>query len=280
MKIFDKLDLRWEADPIFFMHVPKTAGTSLRSMLHHAYASHDTVVLEYYLLHRYPLASLGRFRCYISQCGPNLPALLGRPELPVVTLLRDPVERAISLLYFHQDNLARHPNWFQPDYYERYKRLVGLDLRTLLADPDVCSLVADNQTRILGLLKDFRPLLADGEIGRQGHPLRAPFQTPVLDDSMDAALARACRWLDEMAVVGLTERFSESAAMICDLVGMPQHRRIPRERLGVQKQDVAVHGYRVTTSPDLIAQIESLTRRDQALYAHAVNLFETQWMRH
>ena len=149
-------------------------------MLSLVYDRADTIVLEYPYLHRHALADLRGYRCYISQCGPNMPALIGRPDLTVATMLRDPVERAISLIYFHQDNLAHHPEWFRPDYYEQYKHLVGLDLRGLFADPHIRLMVEDSQTRMVGMPQDFRPLLADSSRG--GQRARAPFEALRLEE--------------------------------------------------------------------------------------------------
>jgi hypothetical protein len=280
MNVMGSFTLRWEPPPVYFMHIPKTAGTSLRKIFQSAYARQEVAVLEVPILHKYTLTNAGRFRCYLSQCGPNVPELIGRSDLIFVTMLRDPVEWGLSALYFHQDNLANHPNWFQPDYLEHHKWLIGLDLRALLDDPHICGLIENGQTRMLGLLKDFRPFWADGAVGRLGQPARVPHHIPAVDNDLGHALTRACQWLDEMAVVGLTERFAESAMMMCGLLGIPCPTRLPNERIGVKKSKVEVGGYRATTPPDLIEKVESLTRYDQELYAYATALFEERWARY
>lgn len=276
------MKLLFEPLPLFFMHIPKTGGTSVRQILRRAYASRAVAVLEVPHLPRYTAADLPGFRCYVSQCSPSILSLIDRPDLLTMTMLRDPVERTISALYFHQDNLTRHPNWFEPAYLKQQQRLVGADLATLIADPERAVAVRDIQTRLLGTDHDYRPFLADGTVGRAGWPVRTPFRVPLIGTAPDEAqvFRNACQCLDNMVVVGLTERFEEAMILLCSHLGIPCPARLPTERVGVRKAGVAIHGYRASVPTALLEQVASLTRYDQALYTYAQELFAQQWARY
>jgi hypothetical protein len=275
------MKLLFEPPPIFFMHIPKTGGTSVRQILRRAYAGRQIAVLEVPHLSRYTAADLPGFRCYCSQCSPSILNLIDRSDLLTMTMLRDPVERTISALYFHQDNLTRHPDWFEPEHLEQQQRFVGADLAALIADPELAAAVKDVQTRLLGSERDYRVFLADGAIGRTGRPVRPPDHVPIIGAALDEAqlFRRACQRLDNMAVVGLTERFDESMNLLCSHLGIPRPDRLPTERVGVRKDGVAIRGYRASVPAELIEQVESLTRYDQALYTYAQELFAQQWAR-
>jgi hypothetical protein len=112
---------------IFFLHIPKTAGTSLRQLFQQQYPSPELVEL-------YPPLgpeSLARVRSDLEAGGR---AVFGHLNFGIdrvlgvkgkyVTLLRDPVDRIVS--YFSHN--LRHP---QAAYYELLS--AGMGLREFLA---------------------------------------------------------------------------------------------------------------------------------------------------
>jgi hypothetical protein len=46
---------------------------------------------------------------------------------------------------------------------------------------------------------------------------------------------RARRQLEQMAVVGITENFTESVELLCDLLGVPLPRNLPADNVGRQR---------------------------------------------
>lgn len=61
--------LRWEPPPAYFLHIGKTAGTSLRQILRQNYRRSDVLDIDIPTLHSITLAELQTKRIYLSQLG-------------------------------------------------------------------------------------------------------------------------------------------------------------------------------------------------------------------
>lgn len=270
--------------PVYFLHIPKTAGSSFNEFLRLIYPRRKIIELRGdWQFQNITLAQLRNFDCYLCHFGPDLYDLVGRPDLPCITILRDPVERFISSLYYRQWNVQQIPHHFAQEYQDLMAPLLDADLRALLSVPELVNLVRDGQTRTLGLdsLRDLRPLLRDGSIGKSallltGDPLR--LWEPYEELDMDQIAINARQRLESMAVVGITECFDQSIALVCNLVGVPQPARTPRANIGSRKTGAASVSYRATTPPDLIEQVEALTVYDRELYDYAIELFKQQYV--
>lgn len=266
--------LRWEPPPVYLMHIPKTGGISLSQIIIKAYRQHDVFMARpLHDLAKITLAELQGYRCYISHFGVSFFALLNRPGLACLTMLRDPVEQSISYIYFQQKQLLNEPWLFKPDELERMLPFAHADLHTCLENPDFARYARNPQALNLGRIRDLRPLLK-GEMAAHSIP-----DNDSIPD-MSGVLEQACHRLDTVAVVGLTERFAESAELVCALLGIPTPAQAPQRNIGPRKTSVDLHGYRASTPPELIERVEDLTRYDRELYAYACDLFEQQWARH
>ena len=93
---------------LFFLHIPKTAGTSLRELLSCRFAPADILALDRRGAHEHPSQQLETISRYRFVHGHVPYALVDRfPRRPfVVTLLRDPIDRAVSAFHYMQ-HLAR-----------------------------------------------------------------------------------------------------------------------------------------------------------------------------
>jgi len=160
-------------------------------------------------------------------------ALLPKP-CTYVTMLRDPVERIISLYHF----LRRRPDmaW--------YDLLQDVNLRDFVADMDACG-CNNNQVRRISGIKPDEPLTAD-------------------------TLERAKENLTEhFTVVGLTERFNETLLLLSQQFGWNWRDLLYfRRNAGKHARDQEVVSLGVT---DLIRQRNQL---DLALYQFAQQQFE------
>lgn len=190
--------------PVLFVHVMKTGGTSVRRTLRETYRldevypyapldlRHDEAG-RLDLVHHVSLPYVGSLaparragiRVYIGHFPYVVRALLG-VEVQVATLLRDPVERTISLL--HQ--LQRAQPWEEAD---GPRPLAGRPLEEVYERPDVFGpLVQDHQTKV------FSMTLAD-----------EPHSYLDLVDVDRARLAVAKAALEEIEVLGTMEHFED-----------------------------------------------------------------------
>jgi hypothetical protein len=96
-----------QRDPLFFMHIPKTAGMSMRAYLRDQYSSSVTCPVN-----TWPAAigldrAIGSYRLVQGHFQYNLRAAL-QPETKVVTVVREPLARTLSALSHLQRDPAFH----------------------------------------------------------------------------------------------------------------------------------------------------------------------------
>ena len=275
VKIINFPRLRYQPPPLYFMHVPKTAGSSWCKLLQTVYTPQAMRTIYRQNLPSYTATDLQRLRCVASHLGPALLPWLATDMAVVITMLRDPVEQFVSQLYFHQAQIKREPQRFHPDYLTAVQPLIHADIRTLLESPLL--MIPDNpQSCCLGIFQPIAPYLQEAEIGRDGPILRAiPFGFSQAMDMRQIAAA-AQEQLQKMTLIGITEAFAESTAMLCDVLGIPVPATLPTENLGLQKQGVQLYHYRQHLPPDLLERVIAKTHYDQALYTQACALFNEQ----
>ena len=217
-----------------FLHLPKTAGMTLRSILERVYAEHGVEFLtnkggELRAFAQRPLEARRR----VALLGGHIPwgAQAAIPGARAITVLRDPVERVISFYHFTK----RAPNTLHHTAINEG----GLTLADCVES---------------GLL--------DGELNLQTTMLgdrRAP--TP------DALLASAKRNLRACAAFGLAERFTESMEYMARELNWPEvdweSRNVTQGRPRAADLDTG-----------LVDRIRAGAALDAALHADAVELFE------
>ena len=219
--------------PVYFMHIPKTAGTSFRQFMNLVYRKQRTFeVYSNLQLQNMSEAEIKNFDCYLCHRGASVYNLVGRDDLPCITILRDPVERLISALYFRQWRVKQIPHIFVQEWLDLMVPLQDADLRTLLSTPVLAELERDVQTQDLGIdsSSDLRRIMQDGSGGGAGRPHgEDPLERLSLlgQHDMNQAACDARQRLERMAVVGVTERYDEFMELVCDLLGVPVPARSP-----------------------------------------------------
>jgi hypothetical protein len=139
---------------LYFQHVPKTAGTSVATLLAAAFARDEICPVTHWdTLAQLPEEDVARYRLFIGHYASYLPRYLRKP-LNTFTVLRDPVERTIShyayivasedhafhavskgmtLLDFVLHPVTRHNVC---NYQARYIADLGIDPRSIARDFD------------------------------------------------------------------------------------------------------------------------------------------------
>lgn len=251
------------ADRVFFMHVPKTAGTTLIQVLEQHFDEREiarwlypTTVIEagpdFFVRHRY-------FHGHVEY---GLIRSLLRDAPVSLTLLRPPVERVLSQIGNHQRVTPEQLPDVPVDQLEEFRR-IGLEEFLFDPPPRVRPLAANFQNLHAKLLVTehdparsghLLPLLADG---------RYVYPTPDLE--------QAKRRLDSFAFVGLTERFQETLFLLAYTFGWPPAVEYRSLNVGIERPR------REQLSPSMLDRLVELNRIDLALYDHGRRLFEVRY---
>jgi hypothetical protein len=251
------------ASPLFFDHIPKTAGTTISGLLEDAYPADDVLrVYEAGHIGTRTRESLRGYRLYHGHFGRALDSVLD-PGIPTVTLLRDPFEQTIS----HFRHALRHRWAVEMGWSDRLLPLVlnwGFAGLTYCLTSPVNRVMHNFQTRWLGVEIDFDRLSEPG--GSLMEQLNVP------DDDLPEALEKAKRRLDSMAVVGTVENIGGFVERVFDLIGFPAPVQIPHQNTGHGVQ--AGHSHRGSTwlPAAVVRRVERVTAYDQELYAYACRL--------
>lgn len=229
---------------VVFVHIPKTAGTTLACILYRHY-SHDRIFffgcwpeigegLRQY--RRLPPSAKTRYRVFLGHQPFGLHEYVPKP-VKYMTLLRDPVERVISH-YYHRYR-KKHPN----DPQSIYQPLVSLE------DYVVSEPFWHNW---------------------QCKFLHGPADVFATNGSCPKTIDTVKRNIEEHSVmVGLTERFDESLVLFKMALGWgaPCYTRMNIGNGRPRKQDL---------SGNVVKAIEQANELDMELYRFAEKRFEEQ----
>ncbi len=246
---------------LYFLHIPKTAGTSFMKILDSQYDPAEICPAHLWrdLLRLLPQSLhysvfRGHFYAYLAT---HLP----RHELRTITFVRNPVERALSQ-YRH---ILR-----EPGHYFHKRALALGSLAAFMRDPETGPLLWNAQTRALAL--NLNPVHMACGLGRKGLDaleLERQLETymPPAGEEM-ILLERAKAMLDGCACVGITEQFRVSVHLIAKCVGWS----LPVGSVPHLRQSTERDKYRPT--PEEMRRLAEINSLDEALYAHARQLFE------
>ncbi|MQA30338.1 MAG: hypothetical protein GEU82_10945 [Luteitalea sp.] len=245
---------------LFFLHLPKTAGTSLRELLSCRFGGADILAFERTdspELRRQKLASVERFR-FVHGHMPYALVEWWKRRPFVMTVLRDPVERAVSSFHYMQRQATA------------VMQMVGGAAAARARDFEAASRMS------LGEFIRREPRAAARHLGNlQSWFLATPNVNERFEYGDDHTvsvsnldLERAKEHLAACDAVGLTERMSEST----ELLAYSLHTRPFGEVSSANRSHrrPAVADLDDATTAALI----DLTARDRELYAFASALVE------
>ena len=251
-----------EERKLVFMHHPKTGGTTLHHILVGSFGEDAVCPERFNGLHRYPAGELARYRFFSGHFDlPSVRLIPGRKA--VVTMLREPVARLVSMYYF----LRAH----NPDIIEKY----GLDLARLANEHDMAGFFGSPEVRRNPAVNNSmtRTLtdVVDGYRWESDAACILPDAEPLLP------LAR--RELDSLDAFGIMERYDDSVELICRSLGLETPSSIePRQVLDVI-MDNEPGLRRIEKEPvtdEVRGLVAGLVQTDIKLYLHACSVFEVR----
>lgn len=234
----------------YFLHIPKTAGTSLRNIIEAQFPP-DRINDEYNSMTRMIRKPAEEFNRYHLIRGHFTYNLVDRfPVFPrVLTMLRHPVERTIS----HLLHVKSNPKF----WLHRFVPLATAPLDQVLEHEAMHKFVSNHQLRLLGY--DF-----DLEHPHDPKMLHSPHE---VDERLFEV---ACERLQRCEFVGISERFADSIDLMCRQFGWPPVESVPQ--LNVRESPPEVRAKEV--SERTVERIRELNAWEMKLYEFACKLYE------
>lgn len=180
--------------PAVFLHIQKTAGTSLVHLAARHYGTENIITHGDYVGR--PPESLVDIPFVSGHFGYAYAKSLIKDRVSF-TFLREPVERVLSLYYFYR---SQDPNLF-PMYRIAHESTLSEFLERGLNDPYVRSRIWNNQTWQLA------------------HGYGAPDMRGQSDFTPQAQIELAIEHVQEFSFVGLMEEYNDGVRAVTDLLG-------------------------------------------------------------
>ena len=247
-----------EASKLVFLHHPKSGGT----MLVKAFDEHEVCPERFNGLRHYPAGELAGYRFFSGHFDlPSVRLIPGRKK--IVTMIREPVARLISLYYFQRAH--------RPEAIEKRR----LTLARLANEYSMKEFFNDAEVRMHPAINNsLTRLLVDTlEKDRWEHDAR--FDTPASDQFIELAL----RELSSLDAFGIMERFEDSVELICAAAGLDVPPRIEQRQVLEVIMDQEPGLRRIDKEPvtdEIRHAIAELVQIDLSVYAGARELFESR----
>ena len=188
-----------------FLHLPKTGGTTLRTALEKCFEPSLRCPERHDGLHRHPAGELARWRFFSGHFSLHSCGFIPGPK-HVVTMLRHPVDRLVSLYNF----LRAHTNEFIHQMGTRLPVLARQhDIRDFFSAKEVRRHPSINNAMVRALASTF-------PVDRWEAAARLPD-----DDRPADLLAPALENLRSLRAFGILEHAGESAGLIFRALGLP-----------------------------------------------------------
>jgi hypothetical protein len=238
---------------LYFLHIPKTAGLSMRSMFELEYTSTlcPNFLWDHFFLDQ--SSRMKSYSAYFGHFGNDLGSFLGR-EMRTATMLREPVARTVSH-YLHVKRDVHHP-------FHQY--VVNHSLSDFVNDPITIPMVFNLQARYLvesGLhLDELAKRFDTKSLSKSG--LQMAWENSSFALSSAALFNLAQTTLKSMDFICTTDQFDLGAARIAD------HYCFQYKQFEVR--NVAPETPERPQLDDIVSsRIRALTEVDEALFHYA-----------
>lgn len=248
-------------DILYYLHIPKTAGSSLISIIDRYFPRKNVLGLHAWknLLPKMPL-DFKKYQFVRGHFGYGFYRVL--PKKPIcITILRDPKEIILSSYKMIQR---------QPFEAKRYSIPKDKSISELITDPKILPL-KNVQTRYIAIDLDVMSLTKDmsmDELYDYQPDEHDYFKEPKISD--DELLEVAQKHISEFAFVGFVEKMEESLFLLHFTFGWKPIRNKVRKNVAPNQNGEIL-------SEQAKKNLEQWSKLDQELYNYAQELFDSRY---
>ena len=241
----------------YFMHIRKTAGTSLYSLIQRNYDWKTEILYQATIwdeFFRLPPKKLHQALFIRGHTGVNLLKLI-RQDIDYFTFLRSPIKRCLSDINYAKN--AKH-------WPHQIITNEGLSAKEAILDDRVKPIFFNHQTASLGLDLTLSEIWND-------RPLIQNIIPRYYDEILSRnTLENAKRTLRQSYFIGIAEAFDLSYLTLCFLNGWRPDLNADRRRA------VPKTWLNETLDSDCLSRLEEMNTNDHKLYDYGVTLFVDQ----
>jgi hypothetical protein len=252
-----------DKDLLYYLHIPKTAGTSFTDVLSANFKADESSFSEFianFLKH--PPEVIAKYRAMSGHFFYNVDTFTHRTPT-YITILRDPVERTISNYAY----IRRIPVHYAHDIVK------SQSLLEFATDPRTKPLYANSQTRYIAADPNTVEIAKSLKFNpKRPYELWERMESFAPNGFSDLALLeRAKERLQKMAFVGLAEQFDEALELLCYTFGWPLPPAPKVFNVSPNRPE------KDTIPQEAIDAIRENTQLDAALYELGKKLFEEHY---
>jgi Sulfotransferase family len=277
--------LSWTKDAVAFLHLPKTGGTSLFTLLSACFLPDRICPQHYNALHLYPPAELAKYDFFSGHFDYFALRFIPRQRVRCLSIFRDPVQRLISFYRFAKsfkpnradivgDLSVKMANELAPEEFFEHDIIVSSPFinNTYLF---VLGSSLDDLTTCRALASAPRSLSASSPNDRA-----TAAKALINDNAVVQILERATQRILELDAIGLTEMYAESVETVFTTLGFPVprsiiHTQVTDELANTDTRFSRVPPVEMTTR--LSRALSQLTEYDQIIYDVAKREFERRY---
>ncbi len=243
-----------------FLHLPKTGGTTLHHLLVQHFERDDICPERFNGLRHYTAGELARYRYFSGHFDlPSVRLIPGRKM--VITMLREPVARLISLYYFQR---AHKIEVIERNNLELARLANKYSMADFFRAEEVRSHFAINNAMTRALTQCL-----------EGSRWEAKASSSVADDKLP--LNVALKELKALDAFGIMERYDDSMALIFSTIGLPLPAKIEKKQVlsVIVEREPGLH--KIDKEPvtnETMKLISDLVKTDMKLYHQASKIFE------
>jgi hypothetical protein len=249
---------------LFYIHLPKTGGTSLRHALAQHFAPDRICPIQWNKLHQLSVAELGHFDFFQGHFDYSALRFIPRDDIKVISMLREPRERLISAWR----SLRAAPLPLAPDTEPNLAQQLSIEEFYEHSGIRAISDFHNYYLMVFGFVPSW--------IGQ-------PYPAGLSRADRAARMETAKRHIQGLTAFGLTERFDQSVQLIYRSLGAEPPASVAA--LNVTDEKPAYNPLfrkfeAVSVTPRLQAALDELVEFDEELYRFAVEDFERRCAQH